>query len=195
MIKNFYIIRHGETDFNKIGRVQGRLDIPLNDIGMDQASELRNKIKNINIDIIFSSDLKRAISTAKIINQVFNKEIILTSLLKEVDFGDAEGKDRYEVRNIYKDLLNQIDDDKNENRHDISIPNGETRRQVKQRIDKFLFESDFKEFKNILLSSHGALMNTLTLFYSDKEIKFKNCDCLRFKLDTKNKRLFDFELL
>ncbi|MFH1187450.1 MAG: histidine phosphatase family protein [bacterium] len=62
-----YIVRHGKTDFNEQGRYAGRADISLNANGRQQTEELKQKIKDLNINIIISSPLKRAIETAEII--------------------------------------------------------------------------------------------------------------------------------
>ena len=61
-----YVIRHGQTDLNKVGRMQGRLDLPLNEYGIKQAENLRDKIKDIKFDYVFSSPQERAIQTAEI---------------------------------------------------------------------------------------------------------------------------------
>ena len=69
-----YIIRHGETDWNKEHRIQGHQDIPLNDQGRLDAKVAKKKLKNVKFDVVFSSPLKRAYETAKIIT---NNEIII----------------------------------------------------------------------------------------------------------------------
>ena len=71
-----YVTRHGQTEWNALGKLQGRKDIELNEVGREQAVKVRNKLKNEKIDIIISSTLKRAKETAKIINKEFNVDII-----------------------------------------------------------------------------------------------------------------------
>ena len=66
-MKKIYIVRHGETDWNKELRRQGRKDIELNEKGEKQAHEIKEKFKNINFDICYTSPLKRARKTAEII--------------------------------------------------------------------------------------------------------------------------------
>ena len=62
-----YIVRHGETDWNKEHRIQGHIDIPLNDKGRQDALNAKKKLKNVKFDVVFSSPLQRAYETAKII--------------------------------------------------------------------------------------------------------------------------------
>src|SRR5271167_231879 len=63
----FYIVRHGQTDWNVEKRIQGCTDIPLNDRGREQAFELGKKLKDVDFAFCFSSDLQRAAETARII--------------------------------------------------------------------------------------------------------------------------------
>lgn len=89
MIK-LYIVRHGETDWNKLGKIQGTTDIPLNDKGRKNARELKKIINDLKIDICLSSPLKRAKETAKILAD--NKiKIIYDDLLLERHYGNLEG--------------------------------------------------------------------------------------------------------
>lgn len=65
----FYVVRHGQTDWNAEGRIQGKTDIELNETGIEQARQLKELIKDYNIDLIISSPLKRTRKTAEIINE------------------------------------------------------------------------------------------------------------------------------
>ena len=85
---NIYVVRHGQTDWNKENKLQGNTDIELNDNGRKQALDLKGELKNIDYDIIISSPLKRAIQTAELINN--NKPIIIEDNLRERSFGDFE---------------------------------------------------------------------------------------------------------
>ena len=86
-----YFIRHGETDFNLKGIIQGQLDIPLNETGIKQAYETKDKLTNLKIDIIFCSPLIRAKQTAEIINEKLNVPIVYDNRLKEFNAGDKQG--------------------------------------------------------------------------------------------------------
>ena len=85
-----YVVRHGETIWNLERRVQGVSDIPLTDVGRENAHELKELVSSLNIDVVISSPLKRAVETAKIITD--NKLPVNTDdRIKERDWGMNEG--------------------------------------------------------------------------------------------------------
>ncbi|MCL2611521.1 MAG: histidine phosphatase family protein [Defluviitaleaceae bacterium] len=86
------LIRHGETDWNLERRMQGSIDIELNETGIKQASSLAKRLANEPCNIIYSSDLQRAKKTAEIINNFHNVEIIISAYLRETNFGQFEGR-------------------------------------------------------------------------------------------------------
>ena len=88
-----FLIRHGQTDWNLAGKLQGHADIPLNEKGRAQAQKLAQflKEKHVSLAALYSSDLQRAHQTAQAISQVFSLEIILASDLREGDFGKIQG--------------------------------------------------------------------------------------------------------
>ena len=93
----FYILRHGRTDWNEEHRLQGEVDIPLNETGRQMAYDAAEKYKDIDFDICYCSPLKRAQETARIFLADRNPavEIITDNRLHEMCFGDYEG-----VKNI-----------------------------------------------------------------------------------------------
>ena len=97
---HFYIIRHGETVFNRKGRIQGWCDSPLTDLGISQAKQLGKELKSIPFDVCFCSTSERAIDTANYILEGRNVKIIPTKKLKEQSFGDFEAEKSV---NIFKD--------------------------------------------------------------------------------------------
>ena len=86
-----YFVRHGETDYNKQGRAQGHMDIPLNETGLMQAKTVAKALKNTKLDVIYSSPLQRAKVTADTINTHHNVEVICDDRLKELYRGDIQG--------------------------------------------------------------------------------------------------------
>ena len=88
-----YIIRHGKTIWNAEKRLQGRTDIELNQEGKEKAVALGKKLKDIPFDLIYSSPLKRAFTTASLIKGERNIKIITDERLTELCFGEQEGKD------------------------------------------------------------------------------------------------------
>lgn len=88
----FFFLRHGETDWNKNRLAQGQTDIPLNDVGRDQASLANPLLVGHSITKLVSSPLSRAYETAKIVNRALGLTIVRHSGLMERGFGPAEGK-------------------------------------------------------------------------------------------------------
>ena len=86
-----YLIRHGQTDWNKAGKLQGTVDIPLNSFGREAAIKLGNELDYIKFDRIYASPLCRAFETACIIRGRKNVEIVRRPELTELDFGAGEG--------------------------------------------------------------------------------------------------------
>lgn len=86
-----YFVRHGETVWNTQKRFQGLSDSPLTEKGIEQAKLLSKKLENINFDKFYSSPLKRANDTAKLIRGNRNQEIEIFDDFKEISMGEMEG--------------------------------------------------------------------------------------------------------
>ena len=85
-------IRHGETTWNVDGRIQGHLDIPLNDVGLWQADQAAKALADESIAAIYSSDLQRAFVTAQAVAKVSNLTLNADPGLRERSFGDYQGQ-------------------------------------------------------------------------------------------------------
>ena len=101
------IIRHGETLWNKEGRVQGISDVELSSVGIEQARLLALSLKDHPIRVIHTSPLKRALKTAEVINEFHRKEIHIHNELMEIDPGDFEGVYYKKLVTCEKDFLNK----------------------------------------------------------------------------------------
>ena len=98
-----YVIRHGQTNWNLKGIIQGQKDIELNDKGINEARKAKDEFNSLKIDLIMCSPLKRAKETAKILNTDKNINIVYKSELIERGLGDFEGESCItEEDNIYK---------------------------------------------------------------------------------------------
>ena len=90
------LVRHGETDWNAEGRLQGHTDRPLSDYGRRQARRLAEELEGEELEAIYSSDLARARETAEIVGERLGLPIALEPDLREKDWGTWEGLDAVE---------------------------------------------------------------------------------------------------
>lgn len=163
MVKNyceFYLVRHGETEFNVKRIMQGHRDSPLTKLGMSQAKNLANKLKFIHFDAVFSSDLLRAKRTAEIITAEKNLTISTTKLLRERSFGKYEG---WEFQRYYDKFEKDLAKYKKLTEKEIfrhKLDNDiESEEEVVGRFLTFIREIALGYLgKRVLLVSHGALI-------------------------------------
>lgn len=85
------LVRHGETDWNAVGRLQGHTDRPLSDVGREQARRLADEIAREQFDAVYASDLARARETAEIVAERLRLPVVLDPDLREKDWGNWEG--------------------------------------------------------------------------------------------------------
>ncbi len=186
------ITRHGQTDWNVLGKIQGQTDIELNDNGRQQAKETGELIKNENIDIIITSPLKRAKETAKIINENFNVTIIEDNRLMERNFGKSEGLTKDDRRKL-KEINPEVNDVWNYNKN-IDFNGMETMQDFCNRIYKFLDEIINKyRYKNILIVTHGGVSVPIKCYFMKYPLEnlcdrdavkgLKNCEITKFEID------------
>jgi alpha-ribazole phosphatase len=86
-----YLIRHGETEYNREGRYQGTIDVPLSQRGQEQAASLAHRLREEEIEAIYTSDLGRARETAQAIARDHDLDVIIEEGLRERGFGQWEG--------------------------------------------------------------------------------------------------------
>lgn len=185
------ITRHGQTDWNILGKIQGQTDIKLNDTGRKQAKDTSVNIQNENIDLIITSPLKRAKETAEIINKNFNVPIIEDSRLMERYFGKSEGLTK-EERSKLKTIHPEIQDIWNYTKN-VSFNDMETMHDFCKRVYEFLDEITKKYAdKNILLVTHGGTSLPIICYFKklhlDKIIdknsvkSLNNCEVIKFEI-------------
>ena len=166
-----YIVRHGETLANKDGLLQGWIDTPLSPLGVSLAEETGEGLKDVKFDAAFSSPLKRAVDTAKIVlskNNYKDTPIYTDERIKEVHLGDWEGKKfKGEGATIPQDEVNQFFT----NPFKLGrVPGGEKATEVCERAQSFIKELSTKNYDNVLIATHGfALRAMLNFVYENKE--------------------------
>ncbi len=152
-----YVTRHGETAYNVENLICGISDIPLNKQGEKQAAKLAEKMKDIPIDVIFSSPLLRAKQTAMIIAEKKKIDIIEDQRLHEIDFGIFEGMPgkTAEFKKVKKN-------------HAVRYPQGEKLFEVVQRVYNFLDEiSENHKNQNVLVVCHGGIVRVIHSYFHD----------------------------
>src|ERR1700722_14067550 len=102
-MNTFYIVRHGETENNRAKRLSGWIDTPLTNTGLQPTEKVIEKLANINIDEMYSSDVGRAFITAYVLARGLNftKEIKRLPGLREVSYGDAANMYSAEAYKLY----------------------------------------------------------------------------------------------
>ena len=129
MSTTLILIRHGETSYNRDRRYQGYRDTSLTRKGKRQTRETALRLRNEPLDAIYSSDLKRTRYMAEIINSYHSLKINILPELREIDFGDWEGKTYNEIQREWKGLLSGWEKEPSK----IKIPNGESIQELAKR--------------------------------------------------------------
>ena len=165
-MKQLYIIRHGETELNRLGIVQGRgIDSDLNDTGRAQADAFYNKYKEVGFDHIYTSKLKR---THQTVQQFIDHGLPWEQLegLDELAWGDWEGKpNTEEARHAFKEIVAQWQG----GNYEAKFEGGESPNDVLVRLTKAvdLIKSRVNE-KCVLVCMHGRAMRLLLCYLLDK---------------------------
>ncbi|HWQ04644.1 MAG TPA: histidine phosphatase family protein [Longilinea sp.] len=153
-----WLVRHGETDWNRSHRFMGQQDIPLNVEGLRQAAELANALRGQHFDALFSSDLQRARQTAEVFAEALHLPRWLDARLREVNLGDWQGETHADIQahfpaqwaERYADPLN------------FRPPGGETVAEMAARAYQALDEiAAACPNSRVLLVSHGILLAAL----------------------------------
>lgn len=153
------IVRHGESEWNRIHRYQGQIDAPLSDLGLRQAEALGQRLKNEQIDHIYSSTLQRAALTAEAIARHHAGTPFSSSeALLEIHHGEWQGKYAHEIIEQYPDGLREW----REHPTRSQMPGGESFSNVLKRT------LDFKELlyarhkdQTVLVSTHDVIVKIL----------------------------------
>jgi len=153
-----YIVRHGETEWNRLKKVMGRVDIPLSEVGIKQAYQTKDNLKDVKFDLIISSPLVRARKTAEIINQDKKIPLIFDNRLQERDFGEFEGLTMNDFNfEDFWDYYMNLKYERAENIKDFF-------KRVHEAISEY--QEKYKD-KNILIVTHGGVNIAISAFYKN----------------------------
>lgn len=153
-----YIVRHGETEWNKARRIQGQVDIPLNEFGKRLARKTAKGLSDITFDLCYSSPLSRARETAALLLEGRDTPVIEDARISEMAFGEYEGRccsrSGWDLPEEFRRFFDGPDK--------YQAPaGGENFAQVKERTGEFLKElysrTEYQD-SNILIATHGAAL-------------------------------------
>ena len=144
-----YFIRHGLDDEHFIGG-WSELDLILE--GKQQIIEQRDFLKKLKIDQIISSDIKRARTSAELIQRFLQKELHYTSLFRELNNGDLNGMKKSIAEEKYPEFFNNVD-------IYTPYPHGESLYSFYQRIQKLI--SELEKYENSLIVTHRGVINMI----------------------------------
>lgn len=176
------LIRHGQTEMNAQNLYFGKLNPLLNDLGIEQAYMVKEKLSNIAYDCIYSSPLERARETAEICNYL-NKEIIYDNRLEEINFGAFEGLTFKEISKKFPNEVKEME----RNWKTFNYITGESPKEMFDRAVSFLETLDYT--KDNLVISHWGIINCIISYFVsgtlDSYWKFKvdNCSVVIFEGD------------
>lgn len=176
-----YFVRHGQTDWNVRGKLQGKSDIELNETGRLQAAETREKLKHVTMDAIYCSPLMRARETAEIINALWKLPIQRDARLMERSFGSMEGALRKDVP--FDDLWAFSSAS--------MFEGGEDTAHFYERVENFLKEIlPLAEEQEILIVAHGGVSIPYQCFFEGyacvdnlSDLIIANCEVKQYPSD------------
>ena len=170
--KTIYLIRHGETDFNTdpVPRVRGRINVPLNDIGIAHCKAAGDFLSNENIGKIYYSEIPRARQSAECVAQQHktNIEMIEEPLVIDISWGIFEGKTYLEAFGDEKggDLVFHPER--------LIVPEGDTFYAVMDRLRRFFVKFWESDEEVCTIVTHGAVTNVMSLMFLQAPLEMFN---------------------
>jgi len=159
----FVLVRHGQTEWNRVERFRGRADIPLNETGLAQAKALAHRLAGIRcswpLAAVYSSPLQRTMDTAKAIAREFGLEVKPLEGLLDIDYGAFQGLTPEEAEERYPDIYRQWLREP----HLVHFPQGESLAQLRERVWESLPElAESHQGETVVLVGH-KIMNKVLL--------------------------------
>ena len=162
-----YIVRHGQTDYNIIRRIQGQSNSQLTDLGKQQASLLAKRLERTAFDAFYTSDLDRAMDTARTIHPI--GDFVLDKRLRERSFGQWQGLNYMEIKKEFPELIARYES------YDPTFapPGGESWNQMRERAKSFIDDMAARHANAaaVLAVSHGGLIKAMMAVVCDPELK------------------------
>ena len=174
---HWYLVRHGETDWNLNERIQGQVDVPLNATGRRQVSHLARRLADVPLDAIYSSDLARTHESAQIIAAGRSIEIATDPDLREFSYGEWEGLTAEEIEARHPGAMSKRISAGNEA---FAAPGGENTWQVLDRVRRFCARAAERHdpSEDVLVVAHGGSIRALAVSLLD----LADTDFWRFRI-------------
>lgn len=162
-------IRHGETTWNVDGRLQGHLDVPLNDIGLWQAQQAAKALADESIAAIYSSDLQRAYVTAQAVAQVSGAPLTADAGLRERSFGEFQGQTFKQIEVSHPEVAHLW---RSRDPHFAMGGSGESLLALRERIAQTVNRiASQHEGEQIVLVAHGGVLDILYRLATRQELQ------------------------
>lgn len=189
-MKTIWLLRHPETEFNIAGKIQGHCESPITALGHRQTQALERYFQTVPIELVFSSDLERAASTAARLARICGKEVQSLALLRERSFGVHE-------QTFFHDYLALVGD-KHSDIH-FRPERGESVYELFLRASKALELLQGTTAKNILIVSHGGfnrcLLSAALRLEPSRQQDFTQANCCINKLVENKDGSFEAKML
>ena len=161
-----FLTRHGETEWNLQKRMQGNSDSELSSLGRKQAEWLSKRLSRVCFEAIYSSPLKRALETTKLICNNKNTKINIHNDLKEMSFGNWEGKKESEIKNNYPNEYKQFWEEP----HLYNRESGETFKEVENRVIPFIENIISNHQNNVLIVTHTVIIKIIMAYFDQRKL-------------------------
>ncbi len=155
--QRIYLIRHGETEFNRLGIFRGRYEVDLNDTGRRQAQEIGKALKGCGISFLLTSPLSRAVETARMIAEILKVEYTPDEAFNNIALGEWQGVPKSKIKQDYPDLWHLWTTEPEK----LAIPNGETVEQVRRRAFQGLKHIIGSRKETFAIVTHRSVIKAL----------------------------------
>ncbi|MDH7479594.1 MAG: alpha-ribazole phosphatase [Syntrophomonadaceae bacterium] len=164
-----WLVRHGETEWNRQARYQGHSDVPLNEEGMRQALKVAERLASEPVEAVYSSDLSRARVTAEIIAARHGAPLYVREVLRESNYGQWEGMSFKEIRERFPGSIERWLDDPEGSRP----PGGESLGEVRTRALAAIKEIQARHPEDtVVVVTHGGVIAMLLMTYLGEDSSF-----------------------
>jgi broad specificity phosphatase PhoE len=155
--RRFFLIRHGETEFNRLGVFRGRFEVDLNDRGRKQAEEIGEALRGEGIEIVYTSPLGRAVETAEIVGNVLGLSCEISEAFNNIALGKWQGVPKDEIKREYPEEWKLWTTEPER----LKIPDGETVEDVRLRSFDGLMQILKERDATFAVVTHRSVIKTL----------------------------------